>query len=123
MKENGKEGREREQKSTTKCTEGKRSERTERDRERAGDIYINSGSGKMSQQNRERRRLIAWRERGKEGGGGGVEREKAGMAFFIEQLCACNPNQWVISTSLATNIYLKLFTEGRAVQLESRRQR
>lgn len=48
------------------------------------------------------------------------EREEAGMAAFTEQLCARNPNQWVISTSLATNIYLKLFTEGRAVQLESR---
>lgn len=45
----------------------------------------------------------------------GVEREEAGMAVFNEQLCACNPNQWVISTSLATNIYLKLLTEGRAV--------
>lgn len=53
----------------------------------------------------------------------GVEREEAGMAVFTEQLCACNPNQWVISTSLATNIYLKLFTEGRAVQLESRGHR
>lgn len=33
MKENEKEGREREQKSTAKCTKGKRSTRTERKRE------------------------------------------------------------------------------------------
>jgi len=59
----------------------------------------------------------------REGGRVGVDGEEAGMAVFIEQLCAHNPNQWVISASLATNIYLKLFTEGRAVQLESRGQR
>ena len=53
----------------------------------------------------------------------GCKERKQELLFFIEQLRACNPNQWVISASLATNIYLKLFTEGRAVQLESRGQR
>lgn len=54
------------------------------------------------------------------GGGGGTEREEVGMVVLTEQRCVCHPNQWVISTSLATNIYLKLFAEGRAAQLESR---
>lgn len=47
MRENEKEGREGEQKNKAKCTEGKQSERTRRERER----YC--GSGKMSQQKRE----------------------------------------------------------------------
>jgi len=63
---------------------------------------------------------MARRIRGNGGGEqGDPEREEAGMVIPIEHLCVCNPNQWLISTSLATNIYLRVFTEGSAVQLDS----
>lgn len=71
----------------------------------------------MSQQKVERRRLIA---RGGGGSEGGVKERKQEWLLSLNSSVPATLDQWVISTSLATNIYLKLFTEGTEVQLESR---